>query len=130
MKVRELEVGQRVGVAVMANNYGPDRSLGICRVVKRNKVRIVLERETDGHQFSFSSRYGHRLLGDGAVSYNTYVEPVEYQESREQRNLKREELDRAWSDLERAARRHNMREVLEITDRIKNLEFEFSKISL
>lgn len=130
MKVRELEVGQVVGVAKMANGYGPDRSLGICRVTKRNKIRIVLTRETDGYEFSFSARYAYRLLGDGQVDYDTYVESAESQEIREKRLVKREELDRAWSDLERAARHHNMREVLEITDRINNLQFEFSKISL
>lgn len=130
MKVRELEVGQVVGLARMANGYGPDRSLGICRVTKRNKIRIVLTRESDGYEFSFSARYAYRLLGDGQVDYDTYVESVESQEIREQRLVKRSEIESAWAELERATKRRKMTEVREALAKIKDLEAELDAIRL
>lgn len=129
MRVRELEVGQRVGVAVMASSYGPDRSLGIFRVTKKNKVRIVLERETDGYQVQFSARLWHRLLGDGQVSYNTYVESVEAQQAREQHKAKRDEIRQAWTQFEQATKGRQIAELQVLLDQIQQLESELEAIS-
>lgn len=129
MRVRELEVGQRVGVAVMASSYGPDRSLGICRVTKKNKVRIVLERESDGFQVQFSTRLGHRLLGEGRVGYNTYVESVESQQSREQRSAQREKINQVWSHVEQATKRRRTAEIRDLLDQIQQLDHQLAAIS-
>ena len=125
MRVRELAVGDRVGVARMANRYGPDMSIGLCRVIKKNQVRIVLERETDGYQVHFSARLGHRLMGQGQVDYDTYVESVEEQQAREARQAQRAELVRAWEQLEQATKRRRLAQAQELLTRVQQLETEY-----
>lgn len=125
MRVHELAVGDRVGVARMANRYGPDMSIGLYRVIKKNRVRIVLERETDGYQVHFSARFGYRLMGQGQVDYDTYVESVEAQQAREARKAQRAELVCVWDQLEQAARRRQLGQAQELLTRVQQLETEY-----
>lgn len=79
MDPRNLAVGDIVVVARQPGRFmlSTDRFLGTCRVVKKNKVRVVLVRDSDGHVFNFSARFGELMLGGGKLSYDVYVEAVQ-----------------------------------------------------
>lgn len=96
MDPRKLAVGDIVGVVrIPGVVFDEDRSLGICQVTKKNKVRIVLVRESDGHVFNFSARYGELILGGGRLSNDVCVETVQEQARRVERAARAEQAYRA-----------------------------------
>lgn len=85
MDVRKLEVNDVVAVARM-KSFGGDISLGTAKVVKKNKVRITVERINDGYQWNFSAKSGLLILGEGRLDGDVFVESIEYQKRREEYN--------------------------------------------
>lgn len=95
MDPRKLAVGDIVGVVrIPGIVFDEDRSLGICRVIKKNKVRIALRRNSDGHVFNFSARYGELILGGGRLSNDVYVESAQEQARRVERAAQAEQAYR------------------------------------
>lgn len=83
MDARELEVNDMVAVARI-RTFGSDISLGTAKVVKKNKVRITVERITDGYQWNFSAKSGLLILGGSRLDGDVFVEPIESQKRREE----------------------------------------------
>lgn len=113
MDPRNLAVGDIVGVVrIPGVVFDEDRSLGICCVVKKNKVRIVLARESDGHVFNFSARYGELILGGGKLSYDVYVETVQEQARRVEQAADRKQQRRDQLQADREAKQHRIDQIM------------------
>lgn len=126
MDVRTLDVGDQVAV-FRPLRRGNILNLGTCKVTKKNKVRIVLTRETDGYEFVFSAKSSDRILSGGGRDYETSVLPVEVAERHEEQQIKSAEKALHFRNLEIAAARRNLDECKELIAKIEELDRQLAK---
>lgn len=104
----EIEVGQEVGVA--QTGAWKTRSQGIYKVVKKDKVKIVVQRLSDGYERKFSAK---DFCEFGATSKYTaaHLESVADQLERNKEQSNKAALENAWGSLESAARAKDLAKV-------------------
>lgn len=108
-----LKAGEKVSVAYCG------RSQGVYIVKNANKVRVVLTRETDGYERTFSSRTG---LEKNAIEYHSaYIESIQDMEIREAYSQKLKSINDAWSQVLDATNRKNVDALIASTDALKLL---------
>ena len=96
-----LKAGDVVSVA-RTGGHGI-QSQGLYRVVKANKVKIVVARETDGYVREFSARRNAELsVTSSAYSY-AFLEPVIDSMNRAAKHLAKQQQNGAWKSAEKAA---------------------------
>ena len=101
----ELQVGQRVAVG----RYGNWRimSQGVYVVAKANKMKVVLKREGDGYERTWSVKRNTETTGSYS-DRNTFIETIE---SMEERNAKYQEevrVSNLWKEAAHAAECKNL----------------------
>lgn len=94
-----LSIGQEVSVARHGN--WSTSSEGVYKVIKLDKVKLVLERE-DGVQRSFSVKTKKEL----GVSYDSrsFVETLGDKLKRDEQNYREQNINNAWVNLQQAAK--------------------------
>jgi hypothetical protein len=99
-----LVVGQRVSIVA---NYG---SQGVYVVTKANKMKVVLNRETDGYERHWSVKRDVELPANGRkwVDRYTRLETIEEMERRTLAARAETARRNAWLDVEKAACSKNM----------------------
>jgi len=120
MDVRTLNLGDVVAV-FRPLRRGNISSFGACKVTKKNKVRIVLTRETDGHEFAFSAKHGDLMYSGGHRCYETSVMPVESAERHEAEMEKKRERFAMFRSLEAAASSNDLEACKEIMAKLEVL---------
>jgi hypothetical protein len=101
-----LQVGQQVAVA--QNGSWTIQNQGVYRVTKVNKVKVVVERVSDGYQREFSVRRRQELTKYDAGYHTAFLESVEDQERRIQQKIHEQAIRAAWAAVEQAGRDRNM----------------------
>lgn len=102
----------KVGDTVSVARYGSWNvmSQGTYLVVKADKVKVVLQRVSDGYERTFSVRTGleKSKLKSSYVDRNTFVETVAEMEAREARVNAERARKQAWNNVEAAAKNNNL----------------------
>ena len=100
-----LKVGDEVGVA--RTGSWDVHSEGVYVVVKANKMKLVVQRKTDGYERVFSVK--RRCEADASDRYRAaYLESVADLQQREARKQREREVRSAWAAVEQAGRDKNM----------------------
>ena len=94
LDLSNIQVGQQVAVASYGNNQG------FYTVVKANKVRIIVKRDTDLYERTFSTKTGLEL-NSGAFR-PAFLESVEDQQRRNQADFEIQRQRDLWSKAHRA----------------------------
>lgn len=99
--IKSVKVGDVVSVA-RTGGHGVS-SQGLYRVVKANKVKVVVARESDGYERVFSVKRGAELgITSSSYSY-AFLEPVIDSMNRAARHLEKQQRNQAWGAAEKAA---------------------------
>lgn len=114
-----LSIGQEVAVT-LCNNWSTS-SQGIYKVIKLDKVKLVLERE-DGVQRSFSVKTKKEL----GVSYDSrsFVETLGDKLKRDAEQYRQQKLGIAWVNLQRAAQSKDLNKIKQSLTELENLGVE------
>ena len=114
-----LQVGQEVAVT-RANNWSTS-SEGIYKVVKVNKVKVVLERE-DGVQREFSVKTKKEL----GISYDSksFIETLGDKLKRDAEQYKQQKLGSAWVNLQQAVLGKDFKKIKQSMTELENLGVE------
>lgn len=116
--LNELKAGDKVGIA--RGGSWRVRSEGIYTVSKVDKVKVVLQRESDKHERTFSVKTGDEK---GSSKYRSaFLEPVESQEARNKQQAREQEWSAAWSALEAAVSKKDLASVDTTLALIKSLQ--------
>lgn len=116
--LNELKVGDKVGIA--RNGSWSVRSEGVYVVAKADKVKVVLQRESDKYERTFSAKTGDEK---GSTKYRSaFLETVEAQEARNKAQAREQEVQTAWRALEAAVAKKDLGEVAKATALIKSLQ--------
>lgn len=100
-----LKVGDEVGVA--RTGSWNIHSEGIYTVVKANKMKIVVQRVSDGYQREFSVK--RRCEAGASDRYRgAYLESVETKRARDAQQQREREVRSAWAAVEQAGRDKNI----------------------
>jgi hypothetical protein len=105
-----LAVGQEVAVS-----RGSNRRIyheGVYTVVKVDKLRAVLERNSDGLTREFSIKRGVEL------STSPFIESVEKMQQRQARHAAERGLQQTWADAEQAARNKDLTALMDIVAKL------------
>lgn len=100
LNVSELKIGDRVGVA--RNGTWRSRSEGVYTVVKANKVKIVVERETDRYQREFSVKKNRESGTQDRGYYTAFLESLEDANQRAEANNRERARNELWKRAEQA----------------------------
>lgn len=103
-----LTVGQKVAVARTGSWRTSDE--GIYTVVKANKVKVVVARDTDGYERTFSVKKRVEM-NNTSHYYSAYLETVEEQQARIDRRLNEGKIRNAWLNVEKAAASKNLEDL-------------------
>ena len=90
-------------VAVARPGSWQIHSEGIYRVVKVNKLKVVVERESDGYQRVFSVKRRCEMCA-GSHYRAAYLESVDSMLKREAQLQRERDVRAAWADVEQAGR--------------------------
>ena len=114
-----LGIGQEVAIARQGN--WSTSSQGIYKVIKLDKVKLVLERE-DGVQRSFSVKTKKEL----GVSYDSksFVETLGDKLKRDAEQYRQQKLANAWVNLQQAAQGKDFKKVKQSIAELENLGVE------
>jgi len=94
-----LKVGDRVAIARFGSWL--TSSQGAYLVKNVNKVRVVVARETDGYERTFSTRTG---VEKGSERYHSaFIETIAEMEARAAADQKTRDFTAAWAAVEKAA---------------------------
>ena len=110
-----LVVGQQVGIVRPGSwsNHGE----GVYLVTKVNKKVIVVNRESDGHERTFSAKFGTEM--GATTKYRApYLESVSDQQERNDRIKKETSVRNAWAAVASAGESKN---TLNMTTALKQL---------
>lgn len=110
-----LKVGELVAVA--RGGGWSTFSEGLYRVVKINKMVVVVQRERDAYERTFSVKL-RREKGDGDRYRSAYLESVADQQQREAQYAREREVNAMWKDAERAAVTRNLAALKELVDKL------------
>ena len=96
-----LKVGDEVSVA--RSGSWDTRSEGVYKVVKVNKLKLIVQRVGDGYERSFSVK---RRCESGASDRDrsAFLETVADKEQREARQKRERDVKNAWAAVEQAGR--------------------------
>lgn len=113
-----LKVGQEVAIA----RVGSWRvfSEGVYTVVKVDKIKIVLRRNSDNYERTFSVKRKCEM-GRGDPWRSSYLESVEDMEKREAQYAAERDRASAWSTAEQAARDKNLAALQEAVAKLTRL---------
>ena len=114
-----LNIGQEVAVA-RSGNWSTS-SEGVYKVIKLDKVKLVLERE-DGVQRSFSVKTKKEL----GVSYDSksFVETLGDKLKRDAEQYRQQKLANAWVNLQQAAQGKDFKKIKQSLTELENLVVE------
>ena len=101
----ELKVGQRVSLA-RYGSWGHVSTQGTYIVVKVNKLKAVLNRESDGYERTFSVKRNCEVkawLNGKDYDNNTFIESLEQAAARQEVQHKVAKINGLWRELESAA---------------------------
>ena len=99
MDYTTLKVGDQVAVA-RSGNWNIQNQ-GIYTVVKANKIKIVVQRNSDGYERSFSVKRGCEVGSDSRWE-SAFIEPVEEQKKRIAKREHEASIRMQWSKMESA----------------------------
>ena len=119
LNIATLKVGDQVAVARPGSQM--THSEGIYTVVKVNKVRIVVQRDSDGYERNFSAKSGRELNKSFEAYRCPYLEHVSEQTTRNARLQHERNVKEVWSALEQAAASKNIRKFDEAVAALKKL---------
>jgi uncharacterized protein YceH (UPF0502 family) len=105
MDYTTLKVGDIVAVA--RHGSWDISNQGEYRVVKVNKVKVVVERVSDNYRREFSVRKRSEMGVTASVYHNAFLETVEDQDARMAARAKEAAKRHAWNRVEQAARDKN-----------------------
>lgn len=112
-----LKVGERIAIARFGS--WSTSSQGAYLVKNVNKVRVVVARETDGYERTFSTRTG---VEKGSERYHSaFIETIAEMEERAAADQKSREFIMAWAAVEEAAKKRNSVDLLFAVDNLKKL---------
>jgi len=118
----ELQVGDRVAVG----RHGSWRvsSQGVYVVAKVNKLKVVLKREGDGYERTWSVKRNvevkqYASTGGKYEDNNTFIESVEAMEARNAKYQHEAMVNSLWRDAEEAAKRKNMTALKDIVAQLE-----------
>ena len=114
-----LQVGQEVAIT-RANNWSTS-SEGIYKVIKVNKVKVVLER-ADGVQREFSVKTKKEL----GLTYDSrsFIETLGDKLKRDAEQYKQQKLGIAWVSLQRAVQGKDFKKIKQSIAELENLGVE------
>ena len=114
-----LQVGQEVAV-IRANNWSTS-SQGIYKVIKVNKVKVVLERE-DGVQREFSVKTKKEL----GISYDSksFIETLGDKLKRDAEQYRQQKLGIAWVNLQQAVQGKDLNKIKQSMAELEQLGVE------
>lgn len=101
MDYSKLAVGDQVAVARMGS--WDVHSEGVYTVVKADKIKVIVQREGDGYERTFSVKKRSEMGKDDRYRA-AYLEPVADKAARDALQQRRRDVNRAWSAAEQAAR--------------------------
>ena len=101
----KVKAGDKVAVARMGSWH--THSEGVYTVVKADKMKIVIQRESDGYERTFSVKRKCELGKENSWR-SAYLESVEDKEARDARLQKEREVRDAWKQAEQAAANKNL----------------------
>jgi hypothetical protein len=104
-----LTVGQKVAVA--RTGSWDTQNQGIYTVVKANKVKVVVARDTDGYERTFSVKKRAEMSITSSTYNYAYLETVEEQQARINRRLNEGKIRNAWLNVEKAAGSKNIEQL-------------------
>ena len=107
LNISTLKVGDRVGVA--RNSAWRSRSEGVYTVVKTNKVKIVVERETDCYQREFSVKKNREIGTQDRGFYTAFLESLEDMNQRAEADNRERARNELWNRAEQAAASKDIR---------------------
>ena len=108
LEPRELNVGDKVTVA-RYRNFGGVSLQGIYDVVKVDKMKVVLRRESDGYERVFSVKTG---IEKGSSRYKSaIIESLEDNDEREVQRAQLAKLNESWTNVQNAAGRKNLKDL-------------------
>jgi hypothetical protein len=114
-----LKEGQYVAVS----RSGSWRTMneGVYRVVKANKLKVVVERQVDGYTREFSVK--RRVeLNKGESRWNSaFIESVADMEKREAQYAAERDRKQTWADAEQAARDKDLAKLKVIVDKLSQM---------
>ena len=100
-----LKVGDEVSVA--RSGSWDTRSEGVYKVVKVNKLKLIVQRVGDGYERSFSVK--RRCESGASDRYRSaFLETVADKEQREARQKRERDVKNAWAAVEQAGRGRNV----------------------
>lgn len=114
-----LQVGQEVSIA-RSGNWSTS-SQGVYKVIKVNKIKVVLERE-DGVQREFSVKTKKEL----GVSYDSksFIETLGDKLKRDAEQYKQQKLGIAWVNLQQAVLGKDFKKIKQSIAELENLGVE------
>ena len=101
-------VGQEVAV-IRYGNWGGILQQGVYRVTKSNKVRVHLQRISDGYERVFSAKTG---VEQGSTRYSSAgIISVERYNVIEAARLRKDTLHNAWNTVQEAVKNKDIAEI-------------------
>jgi hypothetical protein len=116
VKYAELTVGQEVAVSRSGN--WRTHNEGVYKVVKANKLKVVVQRISDGYIREFSVKRGVELGKSETRWSSPFIETVAEMQRREATYAAERDRKQAWADAEQAARNKDLDALKDIVDRL------------
>lgn len=115
----KLAVGDKVAIA--RTGSWSIMNEGVYTVVKVNKMVVVVRREADGYERTFSVK--RRCETSSTNRYRSaFLETVDAQEAREESRKKEREYRQSWADLERAALNRDLAAAKALVAKLESME--------
>jgi hypothetical protein len=118
MDYTTLKVGDIVAVAL--HGSWDISNQGAYRVVKANKVKVVVARVSDGYKREFSVRKRSEMSSVGSY-YNAYLETVEEQNARIAQRQQEVDKRSAWAAVERAAKDKDFAALQQAVEKLESM---------
>lgn len=117
LNCKDVKVGDRVAVA--RSGSWSTHSEGVYRVVKADRVKLILQRESDQYQRIFSVKKNREM---GPDTYRAaFLESIEEMEQRQAALAHRRALTEAWGLVQTAAGNCNIEQLDSATASLKRL---------
>jgi len=108
LAVSSLVLGQEVAIG-RSGQWGTTNWQGVYTVSKVNKMKVVLARNTDGYERTFSVKRNSQIpKTPGGYADNVYIASVTDMDADTVARAERRIRDGIWADLEQAAKRKDL----------------------
>jgi uncharacterized protein YceH (UPF0502 family) len=114
-----LKEGQYVAVSRTGN--WRTHNEGVYRVVKANKLKVVLERQVDGYTREFSVKRRVELGKNESRWSSPFIEAVADMEKREAQYAAERDRKQTWSEAEQAARDKDLAKLKVIVAKLEQM---------